>query len=803
MGEDEIRDKRAPGRVKTGRDLSKICNAIIENGLIFLILFTPLAIGTVHVWAYTLMELTVFFLILVWLFKLVFAESFQQKPVTENQKESFGLQPQGSSFRFVRTPLNLPLLLFLCLILFQMVPLPPSVIKHLSPNTYKIYAKSYPESVVDLESPDVISDDYISKDYRGWRPLTIYRHATKNALFKMFAYIAVFLLITNNLTTRRQIKRVVLAIIVTGAIVAFFGIFQMVSGTDKIYWFWQSKYKIRSYFGPYVNSNHFAGYMELAIPLALGFLLMKLLNYPVAPGANWRQRLLSIESYFSKNGLLIFFIVIMASTLFLSLSRAGIISFLVSSVFFFIILGLKRSQKKKRKIVMSVMGLIFVFLIWMGIDPILKELSTLSRYQTASPLRPLVWRDTLNMAWDHNLFGVGLGNFQYLYPKYNTVKARAFWDHAHNDYLEMLSDTGSLGFLLFFGGIIFFLVKIIKTWKERIDPFCVGITLGGLAGLVAILFHSVVEFNFQIPANAMLFFIVLGLTVAAVHMKTNRRIEYSLLPARTFSIRPKVSLVIFSIIIILISTLSVIAVRGYLGNRHFQISKLLKNHDDSFNRSLDYLTKAISLDPGNAAYHYELAQIYKKMRDKEWKKGKLILKEGKWVFDLGPQTFDLGYEALAEYQKAIDLNPSSSSYHLMLAWHYSTLDQLSKYSRQTAKGTNYLSLAHHHFRVGVSLAPASSYAHRLYGLWAFNQLTAKRFQLSSKSQILTSRIMDIALRHYRRAIELDPSLIKEALEKYSDFTQDYDQLKQIVPVTPEALSRLDLFYRSHFQNTKK
>jgi len=75
-----------------------ICSIIIEWGIIFLIVFTPLAFGTVHVWAYTVMELAILFLLLVWLLKLIYINRSSPKIRLSS----------------VRTPLNLPLCFFSC-----------------------------------------------------------------------------------------------------------------------------------------------------------------------------------------------------------------------------------------------------------------------------------------------------------------------------------------------------------------------------------------------------------------------------------------------------------------------------------------------------------------------------------------------------------------------------------------------------------------------------------------------------------------------------------------------------------------
>ena len=133
--------------------------------------------------------------------------------------------------------------------------------------------------------------------------------------------------------------------------------------------------------------------------------------------------------------------------------------------------------------------------------------------------RPQVWKDTLNLSRDFPLFGVGLGNFQTIYPKYKTLTTPTLWEHAHNDYVEMLADTGWVGLLLFFGGIWFLLFSTIKKWKQRRDPFPASITLGGFIGAISLLCHCLVEFNLHIPSNAFLLFVILGLSVVAVNHK--------------------------------------------------------------------------------------------------------------------------------------------------------------------------------------------------------------------------------------------------------------------------------------------
>jgi len=650
-----------------------ICNIVIECGIIFLIVFTPLAFGTVHVWAYTVMELTVLFLLLVWLLKLIYLN------------RSF----PGFRLLLVKTSLNLPLCLFFLLVLFQMVPLSPSVIEHISPNTHDLYIQTVPG--YGMQEADLNASDKISAN----RPLSIYSHATRDELLKVLAYVAVFFLIINNIKTRDQMRRLVLAIIITGTIVAFLGILQMLSGTNKIYWFWLSKYKIGNYFGPYVNPNHFAGYMGMVIPLGIGLLIAHLLKHSFIPAGSWRHRLSVIESYLSKNSLLIFLIVIMGLSLIFSLSRGGILCFLFSMVFFFTILGIKRSQRKKRKIGAVILGLIFAMLIWIGIDPVLKELSTLADIRFTSDTRTVVSKDTLDIARDFPFFGVGLGNFQHIYPKYTTLKLRGVFTHAHNDYMEMLADTGWPGAILFFGGIVFLLIKTLLLWHRRRDPFVTGITLGGVTGAVFILLQNMVTFNFHIPANAMLFFIILGLTVVVVH---------SSIPVRNISLHPRMKLAVYPMMFILLAGLAVTVVSAYQGEKYFKLYK--RSTSPMIPQDL---IKSIDCDPSDAACHYELGRYYAKAMSKCCKEGNWKYVNGKWDFEPGKDAFSNGLMALDSYFQAVILQPANAWYHFNLGW---IVEQLVRYYPETTAGpiSHYPSIRPvDEFNLAIMLAPGNSY----------------------------------------------------------------------------------------------
>src|SRR5712691_11631878 len=201
--------------------MTHICDLTIQGGLLFLIIFTPLAFGCVYPWGIALMEWLVPLMALAWVFKLLHTGRLQ----------------------VVRTPLNLPILLFLGLIGLQLLPLPPIVLYWISPNTYGLYQQTLagwpdhdplplvprhavshqPISQQTDNSPSLSSQEQgLSKGFvegkddpgvaytSRWRPLSLYPHATRAALSLAFTYAVVFLIAVNTLRSWEQLNRLLL-----------------------------------------------------------------------------------------------------------------------------------------------------------------------------------------------------------------------------------------------------------------------------------------------------------------------------------------------------------------------------------------------------------------------------------------------------------------------------------------------------------------------------------------------------------------------------------------------------------------
>jgi O-antigen ligase len=123
-------------------------------------------------------------------------------------------------------------------------------------------------------------------------------------------------------------------------------------------------------------------------------------------------------------------------------------------------------------------------------------------------------KDSLRMFSKRPVWGWGLGTFPTVYPSYRSFYTNLFVNEAHNDYAQLLVETGLLGF----GLMLWFLVRLYRyglptsrRWEFQWDG---AVSLAALLGCTGILLHSFVDFNLQIPANAALFYVLCGLAAS-------------------------------------------------------------------------------------------------------------------------------------------------------------------------------------------------------------------------------------------------------------------------------------------------
>jgi len=552
----------------------RVTDGIIQGGFLFLILVTPLLFGSVYPWATSLIEGVAALMTCAWLVRVL-------------------LLGRGSAPEVPNRMLFLPAGLFLVLILFQAVPLPPSAVRLLSPETASLYSRFLgdlrPEAETTVAAARKETDrERAARDpartpgesgtvspagegpgadpFASARPLSLSRGRTQREGMLFLSYSALLVLLVNYKpegSSRRFVGRIVACVAVSGALVAFVGILQKVLGATRVYGFWEPlQVSSLPIMGPYVNANHFAGYMELVLPPVIALFLAwaaPMLRRGRNGSSNTLDAFQSPEN--NKIALGLMGVSVMVVALFLSFSRAGVLSFLLSLFLLLLVLGRMESRfrpehwRKIRRAGRVAFLLGFLLFGAMALSVFLLKQGGLEGIPQAARFQ--VWRDTLRMARDFPLFGTGLNSFSVISPAYKTFPLPVLFTHAENDYLQLLAETGLIGsglVLLFFAVFVREVFRLFRwragTFLERARaaeasegaapatarpgrysrkpaeeavyplPRTNYYLFWGCAGSVlSLALHSLADFNLHIPANGLLFFLLLGLTFRLVRLR--------------------------------------------------------------------------------------------------------------------------------------------------------------------------------------------------------------------------------------------------------------------------------------------
>ncbi len=317
--------------------------------------------------------------------------------------------------------------------------------------------------------------------------LTTSQYYTRENLQLLIVYLVVIFLLSQAFSRRNHWRGFIWFVMTLGFFVSIFAILQHLTFNGKLYWFREMHYGGIP-FGPYANRNHFAGFAEMVIPMAL---------VPLVLGKVRRERLFLVA----------LFALVPIVALLLSASRGGIVSF-ASQMFVLFLLLLARRIHSKYAIVGGVIVLTAVVAVsWIGINEVLGRFVEMQTLEATPGKRTAMRLDTWRLFRDHPLVGTGLGTFEMVFPPYDSLYDGKIVNHAHNDYLELLAETGVVGGLCclwFLGVVLLHAAKGMTTLEESFDSV---LNATGLVSCTGILVHSLVDFNLHIPANALLFLV--------------------------------------------------------------------------------------------------------------------------------------------------------------------------------------------------------------------------------------------------------------------------------------------------------
>ncbi len=322
---------------------------------------------------------------------------------------------------------------------------------------------------------------------------TAYTYATQTSALDWLAYSLLAFVAVQCLDDRAQRNRLLPWMALFGAGVAAFAVVQKLAPNGRIYWFWPTRWPTL-YFGPYVNHAHYSGLMELLAPAALVLALRRSVRLEVrlAWGAAAALMLASVVLSGSRGGMLAIAVELVAMAWFLARTP-----------------NIRRTLGGIAVIALLSFGLV----AWLDNGDLAHRLQSIPALEQEgrSATRMTIARDTWHMAAARPLLGWGLGTFQYVYPQFRSFPTELLVDHAHNDYLELVAETGTVGAAL----LLWFLVAIFRGARDALERWHfrdsgAGLTLAALVGCGGLLTHSLTDFNLHIPANAVIFFVLCG-----------------------------------------------------------------------------------------------------------------------------------------------------------------------------------------------------------------------------------------------------------------------------------------------------
>jgi tetratricopeptide (TPR) repeat protein len=559
--------------------MQRVPDIIVISGLLFLLVASPLAFGAVHSIACITLETALFVLAGIWMVRLAMDASAPSRGGIAGSDLVRLLIPAGFLVAFG---------------LMQLVPMPPALMRAVSPSTYQLYQVAFPgwpsrspgrvffslasaqaqaEAEAGTPLPPVGNMIKVPEKsarevarFRSempaglaglrWRTLSISPQATWRVLVHAAACGSVFFLVlaypmglSGEAEAEQRFRRMIIgAMLAAGALVAMIGIAEHVWWNGKLLWFYvpedwgQPLFGIlRRASGPFVNADHFANYLAMLFPLCI---LGSLFPMPIVsrPYRGYLKTVFGVLSFLIGIGIM------------LSLSRGGWAAAGAGTI---IALALSLSYARsegpallaKTKIgalplALACFGIILLLVLYMlgsnGREDVADRLANTIDPGEVSIPRLRVWRESVNLFEDYPLFGVGLGAWPEIFPRVEAPPhSKFYFREAENDYLQFATETGIVGIALL-GWLLYEIFRrlcFIERLGRRQWPLYAGLVGGIAAGLI----HEAFDFGLRIPSNALLFAVMLALAMRVGVMPDPRRRRFVMRtvpphPQRTYMI---------------------------------------------------------------------------------------------------------------------------------------------------------------------------------------------------------------------------------------------------------------------------
>ncbi|HXT12940.1 MAG TPA: O-antigen ligase family protein [Candidatus Angelobacter sp.] len=336
-------------------------------------------------------------------------------------------------------------------------------------------------------------------------------YVARGEMIQVLTYAFLFLAIVNNLHRQELAQRITLVLVFLAMAISFYAIFQFVTGSNRV-WVLFKPYSHRAS-GTFISPNNLAGFLEMILPLGLACTLT--------------SRMKALTKVFTGYASLV-----ILAALIMTVSRGSWLATALALALFFVILMFHHAHRLPALVLLA--GIVIAGTYFVPRDVFFQN--RVAEIQTPSGQlnddgRFAIWRDAVQL-WHENIWwGIGPAHFNYRFGKYRPEIVQNSPDRVHNDYLNTLTDWGIVGAALVAAAWGLLFGCAIWTWRSvRRDPNTLGehrsnkitIVLGASIGLLAILIHSLMDFNMHIPANALVAITLMALLACYVRFATER-----------------------------------------------------------------------------------------------------------------------------------------------------------------------------------------------------------------------------------------------------------------------------------------
>jgi O-antigen ligase len=425
-------------------------------------------------------------------------------------------------FSWKRCPVTLCLAGLFLIGIWQLVPLPRAALQWLSPAAGQLYERLLP--VQGEVFPG--GEERAAVQPPAGSTVSLYPTATHQELVRLLAVVLLFAAVRNNITSRAAFWRFSIVALANGALLALLGLIQFFTSPHHVlYWTWPSAGQV---FGPFICRNHFPYYINVCLGLGAGVLLYarardhaRARTPSVSASDPWWERARQTWSNAISELLadpwglwVVLALAVMLTGVVFSLSRGGLLS-LLGGLFVCLAIQrvwLPRSSSTRYVVLVLVLGLMLG--AWFGLRSVEARLASLWQGSTIQDARLSLWSRLGPLVRDYPLWGTGLGTLLYVEPLTRTSPTQVglLYDHAHNDYLEVLVEGGVIGLLLAVAALAWVYRLGYRALRRGQGSRSAGLALGGLSGITTVAIHSIGDFGLHVPAITVL------VTVLAAHL---------------------------------------------------------------------------------------------------------------------------------------------------------------------------------------------------------------------------------------------------------------------------------------------